>query len=187
LLAWQHLPTHVVRPERNKRQHLSNVLSRNEVERDYAYNRALFHRVAQGWYQFNPRLSVRRTQDGAESWLPVYQALNLPFINQFSRQEVWPMVGHYLTLADMPAPATPIPAERALARQQAQQAARDRERREQQEALERTIAQRQAQAREQQAARSETPAPWGSPAARRQEIERVRREIEERRRRDNGE
>ena len=31
----------VVRPERNKRQHLSHLLSRNEVDRDYAYNRRL--------------------------------------------------------------------------------------------------------------------------------------------------
>jgi len=38
------------------------VLSRNEVARDYAYNRALFMRVAQGWYQFNPQLAVRHPQ-----------------------------------------------------------------------------------------------------------------------------
>ena len=49
-------------------------MSRNEVERDYPYNRALFQRVAQGWCQFNPRLSVRRTIDRAQTWLPVYQA-----------------------------------------------------------------------------------------------------------------
>ena len=60
LEAWQHLPANVVRPERNKRAHLSSVLSRNDVERNYAYNRALFMRVAQGWYQFNPKLSLRR-------------------------------------------------------------------------------------------------------------------------------
>lgn len=65
--VWKELPVNVVRSERNKRQHLSSVMSRNEVERDYAYNRALFQRVAQGWYQFNPKLSVRRKVDGAES------------------------------------------------------------------------------------------------------------------------
>lgn len=58
--AWRSLPANVVRPERNKRPHLSGVLARNEVERDYAYNRGLFLRVKQGWYQFNPKLSVRR-------------------------------------------------------------------------------------------------------------------------------
>jgi hypothetical protein len=84
LEAWQHLPANIVRPERNKRQHLNGVLSRNEVDRDYAYNRALFQRVAQGWYQFNPKLAVRRRQGEEEVWMPVYAALNLPLINEFS-------------------------------------------------------------------------------------------------------
>ncbi len=74
--AWKHLPANVVRPERNQRQHLSHVLSRNEVERDYAYNRALFVRVTQGWYQFNPKLAVRHPQADADTWVPIYQALN---------------------------------------------------------------------------------------------------------------
>jgi len=178
LQAWQHLPPSVLRPERNKRQHLSGVLARNEVERDYAYNRALFQRVAQGWYQFNPKLSVRRKAGGAESWAPLYQALNLPFINEFALQEVWPMVDHYLMLAGLPERTIPIAAERALARQQALEATRAREAREQKDALELRI-QKAREAQRQQAA---APAPWGSLAARRQEIERVRREIEARKR-----
>jgi hypothetical protein len=84
--AWQHLPANIVRPERNKRQHLSSVLARNEIDRDYAYNRALFKRVSQGWYQFNPKLAVRRRQGDEETWTPVYAALNLPLINEFSRR-----------------------------------------------------------------------------------------------------
>jgi AAA domain/Ankyrin repeat len=81
--AWQHLPASVVRPERNKRAHLSSVLSRNEVDRDYAYNRMLFYRVARGHYQFNPALSVRRKVKGEEIWVPVFDALNLRFLNEF--------------------------------------------------------------------------------------------------------
>lgn len=81
--AWQHLPASVVRPERNKRAHLSSVLSRNEVDRDYAYNRMLFYRVARGHYQFNPALSVRRKVKGEEVWVPVFDALNLRFLNEF--------------------------------------------------------------------------------------------------------
>ena len=81
--AWQHLPASVVRPERNKRAHLSSVLSRNEVDRDYAYNRTLFYRVARGHYQFNPALSVRRKVKGEEVWVPVFDALNLRFLNEF--------------------------------------------------------------------------------------------------------
>ena len=75
--------------ERNRRQHLSSVLSRNEVDRDYAYNRALFKRVAQGWYQFNPNLLVRRRQGGEELWTPIYAVLNLPLINEFSPEDGW--------------------------------------------------------------------------------------------------
>jgi len=41
---------------------LSGLLSRNEVTRDYAYNRHLFARLAQGWYQFN--LGVGGTAPG---------------------------------------------------------------------------------------------------------------------------
>jgi hypothetical protein len=67
LAAWEDLPESVLRATRNKRQHLSHVLSRNEVERDYAYNRALFRRVAHGWYQFIPLLEVCRSDAGERS------------------------------------------------------------------------------------------------------------------------
>ncbi|OGU06827.1 MAG: hypothetical protein A2075_07085 [Geobacteraceae bacterium GWC2_58_44] len=75
--AWQHLPAYVIRPERNKRQHLSGVLSRNEMDRDYAYNRRLFKRLRQGWYQFSPALSIRSSDLEDAAWLPLYEALNL--------------------------------------------------------------------------------------------------------------
>jgi hypothetical protein len=119
LEAWQHLPANVVKPERNKRSHLSGVLSRNEVDRDYAYNRALFTRVAQGWYQFNPKLMVRRKQEEGDAWVPIYQALNLAFIGEFAWDFVWERVGAYLTMADLPERGTPIAAERAVARHEA--------------------------------------------------------------------
>ncbi len=156
--AWQHLPANVVRPERNKRAHLSNVLSRNEVERDYAYNRALFVRIAQGWYQFNPKLCVRSGQGDAASWTPVYAALNLPLINEFSIVDEWRgvsgAVDRCLAMAGLPARTTPIVAERAVARDAALQ-------------LQRT------------SARSE-PAPWSTKLAKQQEIERIRQAIEAR-------
>jgi hypothetical protein len=115
--AWQHLTPQVLRPERNKRSHLSNVLSRNEVDRDYTYNRALFMRMMQGWYQFNPGLSVRRKQaDGSDAWVPVYQALNLPFIKESAWDVVWSRIDSYLTVAGLPAQPVPIAAERVVAR-----------------------------------------------------------------------
>ncbi|SPC10884.1 hypothetical protein CO2235_10269 [Cupriavidus oxalaticus] len=34
----------------------------------------LFRRFEQGWYQFNPALSVRRRMQGKEVWVPVGKA-----------------------------------------------------------------------------------------------------------------
>lgn len=116
--AWEDLPTSVLRAERNKRAHLSNVLSRNEVERDYAYNRMLFQRVAHGYYQFNPALSVRRKVKGEESWVPVFEALNLRWqgqfiLDQYDTRSVGPEfslrhLNHYLGLAKLEPVGTPI-------------------------------------------------------------------------------
>jgi hypothetical protein len=123
--AWQHLPSAVVRPERKKRQSLSGVLARNEIERDYAYNRSLFQRIQVGWYQFNPKLSVRRRRGEEESWIPIYAALNLPLINEFSIYNGWDSVAQpiadYLTRAGLPPPATPIALERTIAHAETEQ------------------------------------------------------------------
>jgi hypothetical protein len=89
LNAWASLPTSVLKPQRNKRSHLSNVFSRNEVERDYAYNRKLFKRIAHGWYQINPQLSIRRRHGQRESWQPVLEALNLPLVHELSHPDQW--------------------------------------------------------------------------------------------------
>ncbi|MBN9125316.1 MAG: hypothetical protein BGO99_13460 [Nitrosospira sp. 56-18] len=174
--AWQHLPANVVRPERNKRQHLSGVLARNEVEREYSYNRGLFKRVGQGWYQFNPELSVRRRQGEEETWVPVYQALNLPFISEFAWDFVWNRIDEYLALSGLPGRTLPIAAERAVARQQAAEYERKQREAEQHAALERWKT-------EQEAARKlrleETPK-WGTSEAKQREIERIRAEIKAR-------
>ena len=100
--AWQYMPTNVVRPERRQRQHISSVLSRNEVDRDYAYNRALFVRVMQGWYQFNPHLRVRRSVQGSDTWVPVFEALNLPLIGEFAIESTVNRVDRYLESSGLP-------------------------------------------------------------------------------------
>ncbi len=120
LEAWQHLPPHVLKPERAKRAHLSNVLSRNEIDRDYAYNRRLFWRVKQGWYQFNPDLSVRRKTAEAETWLPIYEALNLRLVKEFAQPPRWGHVDQLLTKANLTPAGTPIAAERRIQRRQAE-------------------------------------------------------------------
>jgi hypothetical protein len=183
LEVWQHLPANVVRPERNKRQHLSGVLSRNEVDRDYAYNRALFMRVSQGWYQFNPKLLVRRRQGADGLWTPVYRALNLPLINEFSWEDEWEgvsdRIAEYLAMAGLPERTIPLAAEPAIARQEA--LAREREKREDEEraTLQRW---REEQTALRQRQQEEKPK-WGTKEAKRMEIEQIRRQIEARKKR----
>lgn len=142
LAAWQHLPAAVVWPERNKRQHLSGVLARNEIARDYAYNRRLFVRVEQGWYQFNPQLSVRitggaRAEDGAtaeaESWISLYQALNLPLVAEFCRLDTLPALSRQTANTDLAIPTAPQLKAKLIeleqqAREQAEKARKARER-----------------------------------------------------------
>ena len=175
--AWEHLPANVVRPERKKRQFLSGVLARNEVDRDYAYNRSLFKRVTTGSYQFNPRLQVRRREGEAQNWVPIYTALNLPLISEFAYHDgwisTWENVDKLLTLAGLPPWTTPIAAERYAAKVAEQMRELD-ERRAQREVA--------AQARKLRAAAPPPPFPprWGTKEAKRLEIERIRREIEQR-------
>ena len=189
LEAWQHLPANVVRPERNKRQHLSGVLARNEIERDYAYNRALFMRVSQGWYQFNPKLAVRRRLGDEEQWTPIFAALNLPLINEFSVDNRWQSVSasvdDYLSLAGMPKRTIPIAAESAYAKELTLQRHAEAKMAEAREAETKMAEARAAQARQlaEQAATWQEQPKWGTRDAKRMEIERLKREIEERKQR----
>jgi hypothetical protein len=181
--AWQAMPANVVRPERNKRQHLSNVLARNEVARDYAHNRALFQRVAQGWYQLHPQLAVRRGPGSEDVWLPVYAALNLPLIHEFALADLWDPLGRYLSSAGLPVPPSPVAAERAIARRDAAQQQRERQAAEERAALERYWAGRAAAEKADNAVKQ--PA-WGTPEAKRRELERLRREIDARKKERSG-
>ncbi len=125
LAAWQHLPTNVLKPERNKRAHLSNVLSRNEVDRDYAYNRRLFWRFKQGWYQFNPDLSIRRKTAEGEIWLPVYEALNLRLVKELAQPPRWGAIDQLLAKAKLEPAGIPIAAERKQQRRKAEREAEE--------------------------------------------------------------
>ena len=80
--AFERLPVEVVAPERTKRAYISGVLARNEVDRDYAYNRRLFKRFRTGVYQFSPALSVRRHGTNGDAWVPVFAALNLALVKE---------------------------------------------------------------------------------------------------------
>jgi hypothetical protein len=184
LESWQHLPANVLKPERNRRQHLSNVLSRNEVDRDYAYNRRLFWRIKQGWYQFNPELAVRRKTAEDEIWLPVYEALNLKLVKEFAQPPRWQYLDSLLKKAGLETPGVPIAAERRMQRQLADREAEEAAERERQRLREESLRrQQEAMGRGHKAHRSapeeERSAPWGTSEAKRQAMERLRRQIEE--------
>ena len=127
LEAWKHLPASVVQKERNTRQHLSGVLARNEVAREYAYNRALFLRVAQGWYQFNPQMSVRKKAGGDEAWVPVWQAFNLPLVHDLAQDSARVRINKLLVAAGQPERAMPAAAGRVFAQHEARALAQEQE------------------------------------------------------------
>ena len=73
------LPESVLPERRKRRAYLSGVLARNEISRDYAYNRRLFARTSHGFYVLNPALSLRQ----GEGWTPIYERLNPPQIDRY--------------------------------------------------------------------------------------------------------
>ncbi|MEB3329633.1 MAG: AAA family ATPase [Candidatus Sericytochromatia bacterium] len=112
LAAYGFVPLSVLREQRRQRSFLSAVLSRNEVDRDYAYNRRLFLRLKQGWYQLNPQLKIRLGSDNAP-WVPIVQVVNLPLMKQFCDPGNHPLLDRLVAAADLP-PAGPSLAETLL-------------------------------------------------------------------------
>jgi hypothetical protein len=145
-------------------------LSRNEVERDYAYNRRLFKRIAHGWYQINPELAIRRRSAPGESWQGVLEALNLTLVHELAHPNQWHISGELWRLAggaDLP---VPIAAEAWEAREQA--------------AIDALPVPRSplppvpAESWEIPELPERAPPPWGSPAAKRVAREELQRRIE---------
>jgi len=177
LNAWATMPASVLKPQRNKRSHLSNVLSRNEVERDYVYNRRLFKRIAHGWYQINPQLAIRRRHARGESWQPVLEALNLPLVHELAHPDQWGISrGLWRSAggADLPIPVA------AAAWEARAHAAREAER----AAIEADAARRRAAEeewrrleKERRSAPPPPPPPWGTPEAKRAAREELQRRI----------
>ena len=73
------------------------MFSRNEIGRDYAYNRRLFVRVRTGFYQFNPALALRRVDADGEHWVPIYRALNLALARETALPRFWPRIDTLLS------------------------------------------------------------------------------------------
>ncbi len=179
LKAWEHFPASVLRPERNRRQHVSGVLARNEVNRDYAYNRALFLRVSHGFYQLSPTLEVRRRQAEGESWVLVGLALNLPLIKEFTAEYYKAALERYLGAADQ----APCPAESLRERAEAAKNRTDSST----QAAVRVESESESESEEERLRRMLEVAPdeprWGTPEARLREMARLQLRINQQRRR----
>ena len=106
--AFERLPVEVVAPERSKRAYISGVLARNEVERDYAYNRRLFKRLRTGVYQFSPALSVRRQGADGDAWVPVFAALNLALVKETCDHHYFSHIDQLLAAGQLAATAEPM-------------------------------------------------------------------------------
>lgn len=205
--AWKNLPAIMLRPERGRRAYLSGLLARNEIDRDYAYNRKLFKRVGHGFYLLNMKLAVRAA--GTDSrWTPVAEALNLRLLKEVAVVHAWGAIDEALREGGAEPPPVPIAAERALERERRQNEAiakmkaqdaavdarsEDNERRKPADpdpgpAGRAAVA--PPAAPEAVDLADEPPAPWGTPRAKAQALARLRRQIEEQRRKgeaDSGE
>jgi AAA domain/Ankyrin repeats (3 copies)/UvrD-like helicase C-terminal domain len=73
---------------RKRRTYLSSVLSRNEVDREYPYNRFLFRRLRTGHYTFNHGLKVR----SGDQWFDLHEFLGLSLMARYP----WMRVRQYL-------------------------------------------------------------------------------------------
>jgi AAA domain/Ankyrin repeats (many copies)/UvrD-like helicase C-terminal domain len=75
------LPQHLWDEKRQKRTYLNGVLARAEVESTYRPARQLWIRNTNGHYLINPQMQLR-TQGSDADWRPVYEALNLSWVNR---------------------------------------------------------------------------------------------------------
>jgi hypothetical protein len=165
------------------------VLSRNEVDRDYAYNRRLFRRIAQGWYQIDPTLAVRRHTVEGEVWVPIVEALNLRLVKELAAPIWWETLDEALAAGGAPPAGVPIALEEKVRQWEAERA-RERARLERAPASRPTLrpwAEKLAlEPPVPSAPEEERPAPWGTPEARRQALKRLKRELSEQEWRKKG-
>ena len=70
----------IISPERTRTTYLSGVLARNELHRDYPYNRRIFLRVGHGAYVLNPALEIRDLSQAEAPWVPLQDRLQLRLI-----------------------------------------------------------------------------------------------------------
>ena len=106
-----------MRASRNQRQHLSHrAVAQRGGSRLRLQSRALQARRRTAGISSIPRSKRCRSGAGEQLWRPVFAALNLPLIAEFSAQYSRSALNEYLASAGMPACPLPIMAEREAAR-----------------------------------------------------------------------
>jgi len=78
------LPEHLWKAQRRKRSYVNQVLARAEVHSAYQPARRLWARTMNGHYVPNPLLMLRANAGSAHdgpAWRPVYDVLNLPWVD----------------------------------------------------------------------------------------------------------
>ncbi|MCA1759843.1 MAG: UvrD-helicase domain-containing protein, partial [Bacteroidales bacterium] len=74
----------VIMPDyRKKRNYISSLLAKNEIESNNPYNNSLFHRVERGIYCLNPDLSVLVE----EKWVNIYELTGLTQVKILTEEE----------------------------------------------------------------------------------------------------
>lgn len=93
------LPDHLWQPSRRKRTYLNSVLARAEVASSYRPARKLWERWDNGHYMPARDMHIRRRNaQGEDAWVPINEALNLPWVIRGTR----PMPASLLTTTDRP-------------------------------------------------------------------------------------
>ena len=81
--ALESLPVHLWKDIRRKRSYVNQVLARAEVDSSYKPARKLWARTRNGHYLPNPAMLLRQR----EGWRPVYDALELDWVDRGSGNE----------------------------------------------------------------------------------------------------
>jgi len=178
LKRWEQLPSSVLAPLRRRRPYISAVLSRNEIGRDYAYNRGLFQRMERGAYRLAPDLALRVRENGEQRWVPIGERQNLSLLLESAHESSWPHLSKLIGGAD--AVRVPIVTEQRVAKEEAAKAQRladEQKRREAQAQAQAAAVNQRARAvhaqRLAEIAQTEVEPTWGTPAAKRLALERA--------------
>ena len=82
------LPEHLWNVQRRKRSYVNAVLARAEVRSQYQPARKLWVRTKNGHYLPNPDMQLRTQNADAAGWCPVYETLNLAWVDAGTNRSV---------------------------------------------------------------------------------------------------